>query len=135
MAEPNFKLIWKPEGASPREWAFNLGKPPWDLRVQTEKVTDWPWGVLQERFLNDSGIAMQAVLWVLRKRDEPKLALPSVIPDFDELEYEVLCPDCETWSSSDEDEHECAEADAEPADEDEAPKKSKKAAGAELGEA
>lgn len=132
MAEPNFKLIWKPEGASPREWSFNLGKPPWDLRVQTEKVTDWPWGEFQERFLNDSGIAMQAALWVLRKREEPKLALSSVIPDFDELAYEVLCPDCDTWSSSEDDaEHVCVE----PEPEAEPSKKSKKAAGDESGEA
>lgn len=108
MAENNFKLIWKPEGGSPREWAFNMAKPPWDVRVQTEKATDWPWVEFQNRLDGGSGLAMQALLWILRKRDEPKLAMSSVIPDFDELEYEMQCPACKTWvSTQDDEEHVC----------------------------
>jgi len=97
----NFKLVWTPEGASAREWSFNLQNPTWDIRVQTEKVTDWPWARFNERLLEGSGIAMQALLWVLRKRDEPKLALSSVEPDFDELDPQFLCPDCKQWLNDD----------------------------------
>lgn len=126
MAEHNFKLIWTPEGGSKREWSFAVGSPGWDVRVQTEKATGWPWPRFFDLLTDGSAIAMQALLWVLRKRDEPKLALASVEPDFDELELIVRCPDCSRWladeDTDDEGDHNCpgkdsdepAEAEAEP---------------------
>lgn len=113
----NFKLTWNPEGGSKREWSFNMKNPPWDVRVQTEKATDWPWAQFQNKLLNDSGIAMQALLWVLRKRDEPKLSLDAVEPDFDELDPKFLCSDCKQWlgedDTDDEGDHNCPGKDAE----------------------
>lgn len=130
----NFKLVWSPEGASKREWSFNINNPTWDIRMQTEKVTGWPWAEFAARLMNGSAIAMQALLWVLRKRVERGLALDSVEPDFDELDPQFCCPDCEQWLSDedtdDEGDHGCPgkPEDAEPS------KKSKKGE-AEPGEA
>jgi hypothetical protein len=119
MADDNFKLIWTPEGASKQEWSFNIQNPVWDIRIQTEKATGWPWARFAENLMDGSAIAMQALLWVLRKRTERGLTLESVIPDYDELEPQFRCADCDRWLSdedADEDgEHGCtgkAEADS-----------------------
>jgi hypothetical protein len=107
----NIKIIYSPEGGSQREWIFDLENPPWDITYATEKATDWPWGVFRARFMNESAIALRALLWVLRKRDEPKLQLDSVVPDPSELAYEGQCPDCGEWVSTDDDDpdagHKC----------------------------
>lgn len=134
MAESNFKLTWTPEGGSKREWSFNVNNPGWDIRVQTEKATGWPWVTFYDRLTDGSALAMQALLWVLRKRDEPKLALHTVEPDFDELEPVFRCPDCRRWlaadDSDDEGNHGCTGKDAEPAAD-----KAEETAGDEPGEA
>lgn len=93
----NFKLIWTPEGGSKREWTFNLANPSWDLTFATEKATDWPWAQFRDRLMNESAIAVQALLWVLRKRDEPRLSMDSVRPSMDELDFQARCPECDQW--------------------------------------
>jgi hypothetical protein len=103
-----FKVIYKPEGGSTREWTIDLSNPPWDVTSATEKATDWPWAVFRERLGRESALALQALLWTLRKRDEPRLALDSVRPDMDEIDYAAMCPECGTWITSDDDaRHEC----------------------------
>lgn len=108
------RLIYTPEGGSKRTFEIDMGNPAWDIMYATEKVTDWPWAVFQERLENQSAIAWRALLWVLRKRMEPKLALDSVELNWAELDPEAQCPDCEEWVS--EEGHECpaevVEADA-----------------------
>lgn len=129
----NFKLIYSPEGGSRREWVIDLQNPAWDITFATEKATDWPWGVFVGRLQNSSGIAVRALLWVLRKRDEPRLSIESVKPNMDELDFAGQCPDCEEWvSTEDEDDHLCPDSEdapATPSDGDEQP------AGSEPGEA
>jgi hypothetical protein len=109
-----FKVIYTPEGGSPREWTIDLANPAWDLTYTTEKATDWPWATVRQRLGNESAIALQALLWALRKRDEPRLALDSVRPDMDEIDYEATCPQCGEWiTAEDVDGHECPVADVE----------------------
>lgn len=93
------KLIYTPEGGSRREWVVDLARPAWDITFATEKATDWPWGVFVERIQNQSAIALRALLWVLRKRDEPRLQLDSMTIDLDELDFAGQCPSCEEWVS------------------------------------
>jgi hypothetical protein len=64
---------------------------------QTERATDWPWEDFRDRLARQSAMAFQALLWVLRKRDEPRLQLTSVEVDFDELDFEAECPACKQW--------------------------------------
>lgn len=108
MSDTKLKFVYKPEGGSERSWVVDLKNPAWDIKMQTEKVTGWPWEPFMERFMQDSAIAMQALLWVLRKRDEPRLDLDSIEIDMDEIDFEAECPDCGEWLSSEDDGHSCA---------------------------
>lgn len=103
----NFKLVWTPEGASAREWAFDLGNPEWDLTYATEKATEWPWAEFKVRLLNESAIAIQALMWVLRKRDEPKLDIDSVRPAMADIAFHGKCVNCDEWFDA-ADDHTCA---------------------------
>lgn len=112
----NMKIIYSPEGGSSREWIIDLQNPAWDLTFATEKATDWPWSEFVDRIQNQSAIALRALLWVLRKREEPKLSLESVVPNMDELDFAGQCPRCEEWV--DDEFHSCGvpETDDEPAE-------------------
>jgi hypothetical protein len=99
------KLIYSPEAATPREFVVDMGNPPWDIMFATEKATDWPWGVFQERLENQSAIAWRALLWVLRKRDEARLKIEYVELNWEELDIEAECPKCKGWVSDGD--HEC----------------------------
>lgn len=106
-----FKVIYKPEGGSPREWTIDLVNPSWDVTYTIEKATGWPWGVFRERLAQESALARQALLWALRKRDEPRLALDSVRPEGGEWDAAVTCPLCGTWiTTEDVEEHVCPDA-------------------------
>lgn len=108
----NIMLIYTPEGGSRREWTIDLENPAWDITFATEKATDWPWGVFRDRLMNESGIALRALLWTLRKRDEAKLQLDSVQPNMDEINFAAECPSCHEWVTSEDDaEHVCTAAD------------------------
>ncbi|WP_028657107.1 hypothetical protein [Nocardioides sp. J54] len=109
------KIIYTPEGGSRRDWIVDLQNPSWDLTYATEKATDWPWGEFTERLGNQSAIATRALLWVLRKRDEPRLTLEAVVPDWDELDFEAECPRCGEWVVDDG--HACAPTEAPETDE------------------
>ncbi|WP_183092903.1 hypothetical protein [Nocardioides stalactiti] len=102
------QITYKPDGGSPREWTVDIENPAWDVRSKTEEVTDWPWAEFRSRLMKESGKAEAALLWVLRKRDEPKLQLEAVMPDSGEVTYSVQCSDCKQWASTeDDDDHEC----------------------------
>ena len=121
MAKLPFKVIYTPEGGSPREWVIDLVNPAWDLTYSTEKATDWPWGVFREKLQQESAVALQALLWVLRKRDEPKLVIESVRPDMSEVDFAAQCPACEEWvTTADDREHDCPEPEPEAAPDPEA---------------
>lgn len=111
----NMKIIYTPEGASKQEWVIDLQNPAWDLTFATEKATDWPWATFVERIQNQSAIAMRALLWVLRKRTEPRLTLEAVVPNFDELDFAAQCSRCEAWFDTED--HSCLRADSDASDE------------------
>ena len=82
------RLVYAPEGGSKRTWEIDLDNPAWDITYATEKATDWPWGEFSERISKGSVIALRALLWILRKRDEPRLPLESVTVLFSECYVE-----------------------------------------------
>jgi hypothetical protein len=79
-------VIYTPDGASPREWSVDFDNPAWDLLYATEKATDWPWNEFTARLQNGSGIALRALIWTLRKRDQTKLDLAGVQVTWGEVE-------------------------------------------------
>lgn len=83
------KIIYKPEGGSKREWDLDPGNPAWDVTYGTEKATEWPWGEFADKLAKGSSIALQALIWVLRKRDEPRLQLSSVTPTWSEVDLDT----------------------------------------------
>lgn len=100
------KLTYTPEGGSKREWTIDLENPSWDLAFVTEKETSWPWRVFAERLGDSSHIALRAMIFALRKRDEPKLQIDSVTPSLNEIELEQVedptpGPDAYTEGESD----------------------------------
>lgn len=88
-------ITYTPDGGSERKWSLNPERPPWDVMYATEKATGWPWEEFAKRLSQSSGIAVQAILWALRKRDEPNLLLDSVRPAdptrslLDDIDFEV----------------------------------------------
>lgn len=75
---PKLIVKWTPETGSAREWFVDIQNPGWDVISQTEKATGWTWPKTINKILDSSAIALQALLFVLRKRDEPRLQLESV---------------------------------------------------------
>ena len=82
------KIIYKPEGGSERIWDVDAQNPDWDITYATEKLTDWPWGEFAERLARGSSVALTALIYVLRKRDEPKLTFDKVKPTWGEIDFE-----------------------------------------------
>jgi len=101
-------LHYTPEGGSKRSWELDLENPAWDIAYNTEMSTGWPWLEFAEKLSIGSAIALRALVWTLRKRDEPKLPLQSVQVTFGEIDID--------YEDGDD-----AAGDGEPA-EDEAPK-------------
>lgn len=82
------KIIYTPEGGSKREWHLDPANPAWDVAFATEKATGWPWGEFAQRMTQGSYIAYRALIWTLRKRDEPRLELDSVQITMAEVAFE-----------------------------------------------
>lgn len=85
-------LKYTPEGGSPRSWEIDLEDPAWDIRFQTEKSTGWAWAVFAEKLSEASAVALQALIWTLRKRDEPRLSIDAVMPMLSEVDFEEVEP-------------------------------------------
>ena len=86
----NAKIIYTPEGGSRREWVVDLENPDWDIQFGTEKATGWAWVEFAERLENVSAVATRALIWVLRKRTEPKLHIDSVEVPMNSWDIEIL---------------------------------------------
>lgn len=84
------KLTYVPEGGSKREWTVDLENPAWDIAYVTETETGWPWKEFGEKLGNASHIALRAMIFALRKRDEPRLQIESVTPSLDEIDLELI---------------------------------------------
>lgn len=84
------KVIYTPEGGSKREWTFDAENPAWDLTYVTEVETGWPWEDFSDRLSRGSHIAMRALVYAFRKRDEPRLNIDAVTVTLGELDMEEL---------------------------------------------
>jgi hypothetical protein len=87
------KFIYKPEGADPLSWDFDPDKMKSSELIAIEEATGWTaaeWGDAAER---GSVKAVNALLWVMLRRDRPGLDLDQV-PDFDmtEIDFEADKP-------------------------------------------
>lgn len=121
------KIIWKSEAADRQEWVVDRGNPAWDISYGVEKATDWGWPEFLKRFDAFSPSAWRAIVWTLRKRDEPRLRLEFVQVDWSEYRWFIQCPRCEEWitvADLSDQTHECplGEDDESDAEADEAPK-------------
>lgn len=87
------RVIYTPEGGSKRTWEIDLDNPPWDLTYNTERATGWPWLEFTEKLAGASAIAMRAMVWTLRKRDEPKLNIDAVQVTLAEFDVEDANPE------------------------------------------
>jgi hypothetical protein len=72
------EFVYSPEGGSPRRWTFDPGNPAWDLAYVTETETGWPWEQFMDKIAHGSHVALRALVYAFRKRDEPRLTLQSV---------------------------------------------------------
>jgi hypothetical protein len=84
------KLTYTPEGGSPREWVLDLDNPAWDLAYVTETETGWPWSEFIDKLGHGSHIALRAIVYTLRKRDEPRLSIDAVHVTFGEVDVDEL---------------------------------------------
>jgi hypothetical protein len=112
------KVIYKPELRAHQEWVVDRGNPDWNISYPVETATDWGWIEFVRRLDGMSPSAWRALIWALRKIDEPRLRLDAVEIDFAEIDFEIMCPLCEVFD--DPRTHECDFAAIDAADEDEA---------------
>lgn len=84
------KLIYTPENGSKREWVFDPDNPPWDLAYVTEVETGWPWEEFLEKVSKGSHIALRALVFAFRKREEQRLSLQSIQVTSNELDIEEV---------------------------------------------
>jgi hypothetical protein len=84
------KFIYTPEGGSKREWIFDPDNPAWDLAYVTETETGWPWTEFMQKWAAGSHIALRALVYAFRKRDEPRLAINSVTVTNTEFDIEPI---------------------------------------------
>jgi len=73
-------LIYKPEGADPRQWTFAPDKLLSSEAEAIEKVTGTTYEEFGQALIKGSVRARRALLWVLLKRDEPTLRHSQVDP-------------------------------------------------------
>jgi hypothetical protein len=88
MAHMNF--VYTPEGGSPRTWSFDPENPAWDLAYVTETETGWPWEEFVAKMAKGSHIALRALVYAFRKRDEPRLSISGVTITVSEIDFEEL---------------------------------------------
>ena len=86
----NVRIVYTPEGGSKRSWVIDVENPPWDVTFNTERATGWPWEEFAEKLNRASAIAMRALIWTLRKRDEPRLDIEAVTVTFAEVDLEEV---------------------------------------------
>ena len=87
------KFIYTPEGGSKREWTFDPANPAWDLAYVTEIETGWPWQEFMEKLSKGSHVALRALVYAFRKRDEQRLTIDAVKVTVSEFDIEDLEPD------------------------------------------
>ncbi len=92
---------YRPEGVDPREWDFTPLKMTNGEAEQIESLTDLTFVEWQNKLLRGSAACTRAYLFVLLKREKPKLTIDQVAFTMGEVEFE--------WVADEDDED--AEAD------------------------
>ena len=85
------QFVYTPEGGSKRTWVFEPDNPAWDLAYVTENETGWPWEEFVEKLARGSHVALRAMVYAFRKRDEPRLTIEAVtvtLTEVDMVEFE-----------------------------------------------
>jgi len=96
------RIVYTPEGGSKRSWEIDNENPPWDVTFATEKATGWPWGEFSQKLGQASVIALRALIWTLRRRDEPRLDIDSVQVLFSEVDVDEVEPEPSESADADE---------------------------------
>jgi hypothetical protein len=86
----SFHFKYTPEGGSPRTWTFDPGNPAWDLAYVTENETGWPWEEFMGKLAHGSHIALRALVYAFRKRDEPRLTIDAVTITIAEVDIDEV---------------------------------------------
>lgn len=86
------QFAYTPEGGSKREWFFDPENPAWDLAYVTETETGWPWEEFVEKLSRGSHVALRALVYAFRKRDEPRLSIQAVMVTIAEVDIEHVDP-------------------------------------------
>jgi hypothetical protein len=87
------QFVYTPEGGSQRKWDFDAENPAWDLAFVTETETGWPWDEFIDKLTHGSHIALRALVFAYRKRDEPRLSINAVTVTVPEFDFEHLEPE------------------------------------------
>jgi hypothetical protein len=82
------KFTYSPEGGSKREWMFDAENPAWDLAYVTETETGWAWQEFVEKLAHGSHVALRALVYAFRKRDEQRLTIDAVTVTLGEIDIE-----------------------------------------------
>lgn len=121
-----WQIVYRPGHADEQKWVVDRNNPAWPISYPVEKATDWGWLEFIKRIDAMSPTAWRALLWALRKQDEPRLQLEYVeIDDWNDIDLRVECLRCGEFKES-RGTHECAlpepEDDEQPDAEAEEPK-------------
>jgi hypothetical protein len=84
------KFSYTPDGGSRREWVFDPANPSWDLAYVTETETGWPWEQFVDKLGHGSHIALRAMVYAFRKRDEPRLTIDAVQVTVGEIDMDEV---------------------------------------------
>lgn len=87
---PSMKFTYSPEGGSQRTWTFDPQNPAWDLAYVTESETGWPWDEFLDKLAHGSYIALRALVYAFRRRDEQRLAIDSVMVTVGEVDIDEI---------------------------------------------
>ena len=84
---------YTPEAGSPRTWTFDAENPAWDLAYVAEVETGWAWEQFIQKLSQASHIALRALVYAFRKRDEPNLSINAVTVTIAEVDLNYLEPE------------------------------------------
>lgn len=72
------RIIYAPTDGEKHEWIWKPALAPSSEAEALEEVTDWPFPEFLTRFIAGSTRARRALLWVLLRRDHPRLQFEQV---------------------------------------------------------
>jgi hypothetical protein len=83
------QFVYKPEGATPKKWDFDPSKLMSPEAIAIERLTGMTFGEWQDALSRGSMLALQALLYVLLKRETPTLKFDDVQFCNDDVDVEL----------------------------------------------